>query len=110
MLSATERTRGSQLIDQFAKVRDAIANYFANRPMQIVGTLAGAALFIGILATSLSASNRADLSEVRAAFCNGDVTYNEAQRENCQKLLDQLLKNPTPDQARRLREIVKESQ
>lgn len=97
-------------MDYFATCWEALGRYFGHRPLQMIGLFVGAAVVIVALAFSSISTvhNSGRINKVQAAFCNGDAKFNSTQKMNCRKLLDQLLKNPTPEQARRLREIVKE--
>jgi len=101
---------GSNFMDKYSDKWETLGHYFGRRPIQVVGIIIGSVLVIGLLAYSsiTSTRNTTELERVQAAFCNGDAPYNSAQQQNCRKLLDQLLKNPSPEQAKRLREIVKE--
>ena len=86
-----------------------IGQTFERRPAQVCGLLLGAIILIAVLfyATTTATNNRADITQIQAAFCNGDEPYTNEQQQNCRQLLDKLLNDPTPEQARRLREIVK---
>lgn len=100
------------LMDKMGVVWLRLSGYFGGRPIQICGILAGALILIILLFYSAAntTKNTVTLRDIQNAFCNGDAeVYTKDQEENCQKLLEQLLKNPTPEQRDRLRELVKET-
>lgn len=104
-------TMSDSFMSKYGDKWESAGHYFGHRPIQVIGIIIGSVLVIALLAYSsiTSTNNSSQLDEVQAAFCNGSATYNTTQQHNCRQLLDQLLKNPTPEQARRLREIVKET-
>lgn len=98
-------------IDVLTDTWEATGEWFRRRPVAIIGTLTGAMIFcvlIGYLFVNQN-TNQADIRQVQSAFCNGSAPYDTQTEINCRHLLDQLLKNPTPAQAERLRDIVRES-
>lgn len=84
--------------------------YLGHRPAQIIGIILGGAILIGLLGYSsvTATSNTTHIENIQNAFCNGNLTDTVEQQRNCRQLLDRLLKDPTPEQAKRLRELVKE--
>ena len=80
-----------------------------HRPAQFLLYLLGAVLVSIALTYSLVTTNENnnDLASIKAAFCNSAEDPNK-QIHQCQKLFDQLLAHPTPQQAKRLRQIIQE--
>jgi hypothetical protein len=94
-------------MDKASRIWERFGRYFAHRPAQICGLLLGCLILVIVIAvSSITFNNRKDISQIKHAFCNNSGPYTQHERAACQHLLDQLLKNPTPEQARRLREIV----
>lgn len=83
-----------------------VGDFFKSRPMTIIGVVLGAMIFAGSLGVVLvrQETTNVKVKEIRNAFCNGE----NPNPQKCQKLFDALLKNPTPDQAKRLKEIVRQ--
>lgn len=100
----------SHFMNKMADLWERGGHYLGHRPAQIVGIFLGGTILIVLLAySSLTAnSNEHRIEKIQSAFCNGSAVYSTIEQKNCRHLLDQLLKNPTPEQARRLRELVKE--
>lgn len=82
-----------------------------DRPVQFFMYLTSSFTVAVILGWSLLATNenQSDINTVKLALCNsvGSPDMSLHQRKQCQELFDRLLKNPTPQQVKRLREIVK---
>ena len=97
--------------DSLAQLWLWLGDQFRRRPVAVTGMLLGAVIFVGVFSYVLWEQDHtnAKIRAVQSAFCNGKAPYTKAIEENCHKLLDQLLRNPTTEQADRLREIVKES-
>jgi hypothetical protein len=99
-------------MDWLARMWERAGRWFSHRPAAVIGTLAGAVLFAGLMGVLIFKQNEqgTSLREVQSVFCNGAIEHPTVEQQiNCQHLLDQLLKNPTQDQAVRLREIIKEA-
>ena len=99
----------NSLMDRFAAIWLWLGQKFGVRPATVIGVTIGAILFATALTYILVQQNNTerDVREVTAAFCNGSDPQrtNPANQERCNDLLRTLLKNPDPDNARRLREI-----
>jgi hypothetical protein len=99
-----------QIGERSMKAWNDLGQWMARRPMQMIGTILGLVLTVILVYSALQTkTNEVDISNIQKVFCSAEDTPGPQQRENCQKLLDQLLKNPTPQQTARLREIVEEA-
>lgn len=103
--------RSSPLMDRLTTCWQWLGRLFERRPLAVILVVVGALAFAGFMGAILVKQDRQQtrLNDVQRAFCNGDAPYNKTQQENCRKLLDQLLENPTAEQAAKLRKIVKEA-
>jgi hypothetical protein len=99
-------------MDWFARMWERAGLWFARRPVMVIGTLLGAVLFATLMGILIFKQNKqaTSLHEVQSVFCNGAIEVpTPEQAVNCQRLFDQLLRDPTEAQAVRLREIIKET-
>lgn len=91
--------------------------FFGRRPVQILGLALGGVILIGVLGYSATTANnnQNDINDVKKAFCVPPIGARLSRHEKldqvhkCQALLGRLLEHPTPAQARRLKQIVKET-
>jgi hypothetical protein len=100
------------VIERFARWWEVCGEWLKHRPAQVGLIIVGlAATVLVLLAVAASLSAKTDVGEVRENFCNGQniAPSSEIQSKNCQKLLDKLLKNPTPAQRKRIQEIARET-
>lgn len=100
--------------DWLARLWSWLGDQFKRRPLAVVGLLLGALLVSLFLYQQTQVENKVNkntssIHAVQKAFCNGSAPYTPMVERNCHKLLDQLLRNPTTEQAERLREIIKEN-
>lgn len=105
-----------RLFDKAAEWWKEAGEFFGERPVQLIAYGLAAVLLIAALGYSaLTANdNKDDINDIKAAFCSADGPPRSANEEKtntkrCQMLFTKLIENPTPTQARRLREIVKET-
>lgn len=101
---------------QIARCWEMLGDFFRRRPLLVIGILIATGIIIASLSYTVSTANhnKASIDEVRSAFCRADGSRISPDQETdqirkCQALLTRLLEHPTPTQARRLREIVKEA-
>lgn len=103
----------SKTMDLLARIWERCGDWFGHRPIAVIGTLLGAIIFAGAMGFVIVRQNdqQTHIEQVQSAFCNERVdSVTSAQQEaNCRDLLNRLLKNPTPEQARRLRQIIQET-
>jgi hypothetical protein len=109
MMAQTEKP-ASPLLDKVVDRWKACGEWLADRPAQIVLTLLACFVVIAVLGLYLATThNRTDIDTIQNALCNEPgVTYDHEREAQCQTLLTRLLKNPTPQQKARLRQIVRE--
>lgn len=88
----------------------------AQRPVQLLSYLVGLMVIIGVYGAIVATNNKSNLDQVKSALCNSDSFNRDGssrdhqnQRVKCQRLFTKLLEHPTPQQARRLKQIVKEA-
>jgi len=98
-------------MEKLAAVWVWVGNHFKRRPVAVVGFVLGAVLFASAMGYLLieQNSNANDIHKVQEVICNSSGPYTEQIEANCRHLLDQLLKHPTPQQAERLKQIIKET-
>lgn len=96
----------SRFMDLCAKLWLRAGSLFEARPATLIGVTVGAIIFACALTYVLvkQETTQHQLDSVTSAFCNGQ----NPDTAKCRKLLDALLRNPTPAQAAHLRQIVKE--
>lgn len=107
--SATGKTMGRrrrELLDGFAPVWEWLSDCFSRRPMFVLALLVSAVIVLLSAVTFVKTAS--EVSDVSNAFCNGQKhTFDARQQRNCRALLDQLLRDPTPEQRLRIREIAR---
>lgn len=98
------------LLEEAARLWTWVRKILYERPFQFIGYLLAAATLVVVLGYSLATSyeNNNVIDQFQNALCRGDMPYTPAERVRCRNLLNQLLKDPSPQQRERLREIVKE--
>lgn len=106
-----EPGKPDRLLDNGAKLWIRVRTVLAERPAQFIGYMLGslALLFVGGYLLTTSYTNNNELDKIQRSFCKGDARYTQEVEKRCHRLLDQLLRNPTPTQTERLREIVKDT-
>jgi hypothetical protein len=100
------------MMDRLAAAWLWVGERFRRRPIAVVGLILGAVIFASGITYVLIEQNNTenDIRKVQDVICNNSGPYTARVQKNCHHLLDQLLKNPTPQQAKRLKQIIKESQ
>lgn len=103
----------SKVMDKLADFWDWMNEFVKCRPLAVAGTVAGALMFAGLMGYLLvnTQNNTTDINRVTQEFCSGrpEVIQTAENKQKCQALLSRLLANPTPEQARQLREIVRDN-
>lgn len=101
--------KNHRLLDGLAAWWEKCGRWLGHRPAQIIFMLSAlVATVLVLLSLATAFHNKASIEDIQAAFCNGGQNYDAQQRENCHKLLTQLLKDPTPEQKARIRQIATE--
>ena len=97
------------VLDRVGDIWERTGGYVGERPLQVIGALVASIIVIIVLGLVVATtSNRADINDIRDALCGAPhETYSVARKAQCQRLLSNLLDNPTPAQRERLRIIVK---
>lgn len=112
---AMSEDSGNRILDMFADLYKAIKAWMAERPIQLLAYMVGLLVIIGVYTAITATSNSTHIDQVKAALCNSDSFDNRSvndhrdQQIKCQRLFSKLLEHPTPQQARRLKQIVKEA-
>lgn len=100
-------TRRRRALEALEPVWEWLSECFARRPMFILALLVSAVIVV--MSAVIFVKTASEVSNVSSAFCNGQKeVFDKRQRENCRALFDQLLKDPSPAQKRRIREIARE--
>lgn len=84
-----------------------LREYAKRRQVMFTGLILGTVLFIASQSYLLSTQpvQQHDINELKSSLC----AFRNSSPPRCQLLLDQLLRNATPDQKNRITEIVKNS-
>ena len=94
-------------LDGFAPYYEKLANFMHRRPIFILAIIVSSVI-VAISAVTF-ATTAHEVSTVSNAFCNGQKKeFDEQQMRNCRALLDQLLKDPSPAQRERIKQIARE--
>lgn len=96
----------NRVLDRCGHKWEAMGKYMMHRSGTVIGLMLS--LIVVVVIAFSTRQNTTDINEIQGKFCNGNVAEKYDRVENCQKLLDNLLRNPTPRQAIRLRQIVEE--
>lgn len=104
-------SRFEKIKDKCADCWETMGDFFKAKPITVI------LLFLVMIGSTValtystvsSSQNSSDINEVKAQFCNPPRTATHVDKEmnkkRCQQLLDQLLKNPTSKQRKRIQDI-----
>lgn len=110
-VSDRKESSGEHFFDGAAKGWVKLGEVLHRRPVQFISYLVAGIVIIVLLSAALitSTENKTDINSVKSVLCNPpkDGTIDPNRIRQCQELFDRLLQHPTPQQAERLREIVK---
>lgn len=91
-------------LDGFAPYWEKLSEFMRRRPVFMLAMIVSMAIVT--LAAITFATTAKEVSSVSGAFCNGQKEeFDAKQQRNCRALLDQLLKDPSPEQKQRIKEI-----
>lgn len=106
-MKSERRRKLYKWLDGFAPYYEALAEFMHRRPVFVLAVLVSS-IIVAIAAVTFATTAK-EVSSVSNAFCNGQKEqFDEMQRRNCRSLLDQLLKDPSPQQKERIKEIARE--
>jgi len=98
------RERLYKWLDGFAPYWEAMGEFFKRKPMFVLAIIVSSVIVA--LAAITFATTAKEVSDVSNAFCNGQKRdFDDQQKRNCRALFDQLLKDPSPEQKQRIKEI-----
>lgn len=100
-------------MDRLANCWKWMSGVMRDRPVQLTLYAVGVVLLAIALTASLvkSHNNEVNIGAIKSVLCAQVPGQSPADRtRDCQRLLDELLRNPTPEQARRLRQIIKDGE
>ena len=96
-----------RLLDGFAPYWERIGAFMHRRPTFILAIIVSCVIVT--LAAITVATTAKEVDTVTSAFCNGQKKkFDQQQMRNCRALLDQLLKDPSPEQRERIKQIARE--
>lgn len=106
-----EEIKQSWFMDRLSIAWLWLGHTFGVRPATVIGIVLGALIFASGITYNLvkTDNNTKQLEQIQHSFCNGGAQYTPIVEARCRDLLDQLLRNPAPEQIDRLKELVRDS-